>query len=68
MRVSLIEGARKLGVDNLVASISSLNEESLGFHRKCGFVECGRFRNVGRKHGRTFDVIWMQRVLQGEES
>ena len=59
----LIEGAREIGVDNLLASISSLNGESLAFHRKYGFVECGRFRDVGRKRGRPFDVIWMQRAL-----
>jgi L-amino acid N-acyltransferase YncA len=22
--------------------------------------ECGRFRRVGTKHGRDFDMVWMQ--------
>lgn len=56
----LIEVARELGVDNLLASVSSRNEESLAFHRKYGFVECGRFRDVGRKMGRDFDIVWFQ--------
>ncbi|WP_243669404.1 hypothetical protein [Methanoculleus chikugoensis] len=33
------------------------------FHRRHGFVECGRFRNVGSKHGVLFDVVWMQKFL-----
>jgi len=55
--------ARGQGVDNIVASISSENEQSLTFHRKHGFVECGRLRGVGRKLGHDFDVVWMQLVL-----
>ena len=57
----LIRQAQKLGADNLLAHISSLNEESLGFHLKNGFQECGRFREIGKKFGKSFDVIWMQR-------
>lgn len=56
--------ARKMGVDNILANISSHNEPSLQFHRKMGFLECGRFRNVGRKFGEDFDVVWMQLPLQ----
>jgi phosphinothricin acetyltransferase len=59
----LMEEARKLGVDNLVANISSRNEQSLGFHRRQGFVERGRLKEVGRKFGEAFDVVWMQRSV-----
>ena len=38
----LEEDAKKLGVRNIVSSISSRNEPSLAFHRKNGFRECGR--------------------------
>jgi L-amino acid N-acyltransferase YncA len=55
------EAARGMGVDNVLASISSRNGESLAFHRKHGFAEVGRFRAVGRKRGVDFDVVWMQR-------
>jgi L-amino acid N-acyltransferase YncA len=55
-----VEAAQKLGVDTILASISSRNEESIRFHRKNGFHECGRFRKVGRKFGQDFDVVWMQ--------
>lgn len=56
-----LEG-RKAGEDTILASISSLNEESVRFHLKNGFTECGRSRNVGRKFGKDFHVVWMQRM------
>ncbi len=63
MLAGLCDHARTMGVATLLASISAENVASLEFHARRGFVECGRFRQVGLKHGRTFDVIWMQRVL-----
>jgi phosphinothricin acetyltransferase len=62
----LILGAREKGLCSILASISSLNEPSISFHKKSGFVECGRFVKIGRKKGRTFDVVWMQRILEQE--
>jgi len=55
--------ARAMGIDTLLASICSHNEPSLRFHERRGFVECGRLLRVGRKMGRDFDVVWMQRLL-----
>jgi phosphinothricin acetyltransferase len=55
--------AREMGVDTILASISSRNEASIRFHAKHGFVECGRFRRVGRKFGEDFDIVWVQRHL-----
>jgi L-amino acid N-acyltransferase YncA len=57
------EGARRRGVDNLLASISSRNQASLDFHLRHGFVECGRMPAVGRKFGEDFDVVWMQKKI-----
>jgi phosphinothricin acetyltransferase len=59
----LIRQAQDLGVDNLLAHISSLNEGSLEFHLKNGFQECGRFMGIGKKFGKNFDVICVQRRL-----
>jgi phosphinothricin acetyltransferase len=56
------EGKRK-GLTSILASISSLNEGSVNFHGKNGFVECGRFKNIGRKNGKVFDVVYMQKTL-----
>jgi len=63
MLAHFIEGARAMGIDNLLASVSSLNEQSLRFHAKVGFERCGTFRAVGRKSGRDFDVVWFQKRL-----
>lgn len=55
--------ARKMGLDSLLASISSRNRESLRFHLKNGFRECARFPKVGHKFGEDVDVVWMQKQL-----
>lgn len=60
----LEEGGRHMEITNLLADISSLNEASIRFHVKNGFTECGRFQNVGEKHGRLFSAVWMQKDLQ----
>lgn len=59
----LLAEARKMGIVTILASISSLNQASLAFHKKNGFVECGRFTGIGRKKGQEFDVVWMQRMV-----
>lgn len=58
-----IDEARARGVDNLLASVSSLNEQSLRFHEAAGFERVGRFPAVGRKFGRDFDVVWFQKRI-----
>ena len=55
--------AKSLDVDCLLAGISSLNTDSIAFHEKMRFKRCGCLQRVGRKHGKDFDVIWMQKLL-----
>jgi len=59
----LLAEAGSMGITNVLASISAVNEPSIAFHARHGFVECGRFRNVLRKKGTEVDVVWMQKVL-----
>ncbi|WP_432735992.1 GNAT family N-acetyltransferase [Maridesulfovibrio sp. FT414] len=59
----LEKGAVEKGIKNILANISSLNVKSIDFHKKNGFVECGRFRNVAKKKGQIFDTVWMQKEL-----
>ncbi len=59
----LVDRGRAMGLRTLLASISSENEQSLAFHRTHGFEEVGRFRSVGHKKGRDFDVVYMQRSI-----
>lgn len=56
----LCQKARERGLSTLLASISSLNAQSLRFHQRKGFQQCGCFRNVGKKGNETFDIIYMQ--------
>ncbi|MBI1912431.1 MAG: N-acetyltransferase [Deltaproteobacteria bacterium] len=65
MLLSVLENdAMALGIETLLASVSSMNPESIAFHLKNGFVECGRFVRIGLKHGKIFDVVWMQKDLK----
>lgn len=59
----LIEDARKLNKAHMVASISGDNLASISFHKKQGFLECGRFKNVGNKFNKDFDIVYMQMDL-----
>ncbi|MGA1792093.1 MAG: N-acetyltransferase family protein [bacterium] len=59
----LVNKAKEKGIASILASISSLNQGSINFHRRNGFVECGRFKGIGRKKGRVFDVVYMQKML-----
>lgn len=59
----LLRRGAALGVRTVLARVSSLNEGSLRFHLRHGFRECGRFREVGEKEGRVFDMVWFQRDL-----
>lgn len=54
----------KMGIKYILANISSRNKQSLDFHSKNGFAECGRFLNIGRKKGKNFDVVWMEKEIQ----
>jgi L-amino acid N-acyltransferase YncA len=58
-----VEEAEKMGIGSILASISSLNEPSINFHFKNGFTECGRFERIGRKFGRDFDLVWLQKRI-----
>jgi phosphinothricin acetyltransferase len=60
---TLIREACQQGIDRVLASISSLNPDSLAFHAKKGFEEVGRLNGIGRKFDRDFDVVYMQRIL-----
>ena len=55
--------ARKMGLDSLLANVSSRNRESLAFHLKHGFRECARFLKVGHKFGEDVDAVWLQKQL-----
>jgi len=55
--------ARRMGIRIILANISSENDNSLSFHRKHGFRECGRFEDIGKKFGRHFSIVWMSKEI-----
>lgn len=57
------ESARETGISRILASISSLNDGSIRFHKAHGFLECGRFHGIGVKRGKVFDVVWMEKQI-----
>jgi len=59
----LEKSAVEKGIKNILANVSSLNSDSIKFHLKNGFTECGRFKKVGKKNGQEFDTVWMQKIL-----
>jgi phosphinothricin acetyltransferase len=54
---------RERGITTILANISSFNSGSIHFHKNNGFIECGRFKKVGKKNGQIFDTVWMQKML-----
>ena len=59
----LEQEAKARGMRYLLAHVSSRNEQSLSFHERHGFVECGRMRGIGLKFDQPFDVVWVQKSL-----
>ncbi len=57
---ALIERARHSGVLTIIAAISADQNGSIELHRRMGFVETGRLLSVGRKFGKTLDLVYLQ--------
>lgn len=62
---TLVEEAKTLGITNLLAHISSRNLQSINFHKKMGFEECGRMKNMALKNDIYLDIIWVQKLMNG---
>ena len=61
---ALIDTCRGLGKRSMCAVIGdSGNTASIGLHEALGFRRTGIFREIGFKHGRWVDVVFMQRAL-----
>ncbi len=58
-----IDRAKKLGHHTIIALISADQIPSVELHRKAGFLEVARLREVGYKFDRWLDVVYMQLML-----
>jgi L-amino acid N-acyltransferase YncA len=61
---ALLDQCAQADVRQVLAVIADTGEPaSLALHRRCGFTDAGRLREVGYKHGRWVDTLLLQRVL-----
>ncbi len=59
----LIELAKKIGHHTVLGGIDADQAGSIALHAKFGFVKVSHLKEVGHKHGRWLDVLWMQKML-----
>jgi len=59
IRIMAFDGAQR----HRLGRITGENVASIELHARCGFVEAGVEREVGRKFGRWLDVVTMQLML-----
>lgn len=50
-------------VHRVVAGIAQPNAPSNALHEQFGFKKVGTFTEVGRKFGKYWDVLWMEKML-----
>lgn len=60
---ALEDEAAASGISTIIATVSSLNTDSLRFHLARGFVERGRFEGIGVRNGLLFDVVLLQKNI-----
>ena len=71
----LEEELKARGIRNLYACIGSprekgdpyLTQASEKFHARMGYRLAGRFEACGYKFGRWYDMVWMEKMLCGQE-
>lgn len=61
----LIVRAAAAGVHVMIGAVDSANEGSIRFHERLGFTEQGRLHEVGWKHDRWLDLVFMVRRIDG---
>ena len=54
---------RLQGVRTVYGCVTAENAPSVAFHQALGFREAGRFAQVGYKHGRWLDVLWLEKPI-----
>jgi phosphinothricin acetyltransferase len=61
---ALFDALAGADVRRALAGITLPNEASIALHRKFGFREVAHFTENGRKLGRFWDVVWMEKAMQ----
>lgn len=58
--IYLIDKAKQDGYHTMIAGIDADNQKSCELHKKLGFFEDGRYKEVGYKIDRWLDLVFMQ--------
>jgi|SRR6185503_15362662 phosphinothricin acetyltransferase len=61
---ALFDSLADQDIHRIVAGIAQPNAASNALHQRCGFKSIGVFSQVGRKFGKYWDVMWMERPLK----
>ena len=64
----LFEALAREDVHRFLAGITLPNDASIALHQRFGFERVGVMREVGRKFGRYWDVLWMEKAGAGVAS
>ena len=60
---ALVDQARARGLKAMVGGIDSANAASIALHEQAGFEIHGNLKGVGRKFGKTLDLVFMVKAL-----
>jgi L-amino acid N-acyltransferase YncA len=60
---ALIARARGMGLSAMVGGIDGANAASIALHEQAGFEVQGKLKGVGRKFGKTLDLVLMVKQL-----
>ncbi|MCD7935464.1 MAG: N-acetyltransferase family protein [Tannerellaceae bacterium] len=60
----LLQYANDNHIDNFIAEIASDNIQSITFHKKQGFQECGTLNKVGFKKNKDLSILYMQKDIK----
>jgi phosphinothricin acetyltransferase len=61
---ALFDALKDADIHRLLGGITMPNAASIKLHRRFGFTDVGVFSECGRKFGRYWDVVWMERPLR----
>ncbi len=71
---ALEEALKQMGILNLYACIGYpetedeyLTRNSVDFHARMGYAKAGEFHYCGRKFGRWYHMVWMEKMLGSHE-
>jgi phosphinothricin acetyltransferase len=55
--------AKEVGMHALIATICGQNENSINLFTRCGYFQCGHFKEVGTKFGQVLDIVNYEKIL-----